>query len=155
MRFRKAYAICSAMMIMAGSVSACSTQFDEQDAPPPPAVEVPDIPSLSTDDMKDITVDSDVAEKLSKAGSDIQDSWFLDTVNKVDGKKLSDYVLLKMRGEVCRSLSESWTLGNITSQIFTGYDLTDSQIGTIIASSMVSHCPREKLPVKTQDMPSQ
>lgn len=143
----------SAVIITSG-VSACS----DAEQPALPAVEsheapAPEVPSISTEKMQNLAVNEQSAKKLAEAGEEIQDRWFLDTIADARSTGLSDAAALKLRSNVCRKISESWTLGNIISSVFAGYDLTEEQIGTIIGASITSRCPNNELSVNSRDVP--
>ena len=146
-------AVLSSVTIVTG-VSACSDA--EQSAPPvveSQDIPAPEIPSIATEKMQNLAVNEQSAKKLAEAGEEIQDKWFLDTIADARSTGLSDAAALKLRNNVCRKISESWTLGNIISSAFAGYDLTEEQIGTIIGASITSHCPNNELSVNSRDVP--
>lgn len=108
------------------------------DMQPPPA------PEIAEGGMEDFSVDQNVAKKLSESPEWVADSWYMEQLHK--GKiELDESVSLVVRDRICSEISSGSNIHMLTGDTLSSYDLTGKQQGIIIAASMLSHCPQEKL----------
>lgn len=116
----------------------------------------PEAPLLGDNNGETVTADGDVAKKLKDLGSPAQDDWFIKTVRGkgVSEEKISDTILLGVRGDVCSAVKRGYTLTNIVNGTLKPYDLSDEESGAIIGASLVSQCPEGEVHVASTTTPT-
>lgn len=107
---------------------------------------VPEAPQLAGEKMEDFTVDQKVAKKLHDAKGSVADDWYLDQLGNAK-VKIDPSISFIVRDRICENIKDGSNIHNITSNVLSPYHLTGKQQGVIIASSMLSQCPKEKLSV--------
>lgn len=107
---------------------------------------VPDAPQLAGEKMEDFTVDQKVAKRLHDAKGSVADDWYLERIDNAK-IKMDPSISFIVRDRICENIKDGSNIHNITSNVLSPYHLTGKQQGVIIASSMLSQCPKEKLSV--------
>lgn len=100
----------------------------------------PDAPHIALPDMESFTVDKKLAQKLSHAGDNVSEQWFIDQAKKV-GVDKPDKILIGLRNAVCREIKKDTTISQLVVKVLDPYDLTETQQGAIISSALLSQCP--------------
>lgn len=107
---------------------------------------VPDAPQLAGEKMEDFTVDQKVAKKLHDAKGSVANDWYLEQLDNAK-IKMDPSISFVVRDRICENIKDESNIHSVTSNILSPYHLTGKQQGVIIASSMLSQCPKEKLSV--------
>lgn len=107
---------------------------------------VPDAPQLAGEKMEDFTVDQKVAKRLHDAKGSVADDWYLERIDNAK-IKMDPSISFVVRDRICESIKDKSNIHSVTSNVLSPYHLTGKQQGVIIASSMLSQCPKEKLSV--------
>ena len=106
----------------------------------------PAAPELAQQHMEDFVVDKQQADKLTEADDAIANNWYLERLEEA-GITMDSAITFIVRERVCEDIHTGGTLHSIAGDTLSPYDLTGNQQGVIIASSMLSLCPDETLPV--------
>lgn len=107
---------------------------------------VPDAPQLAGEKMEDFTVDQKVAKRLHDAKGSVANDWYLERIDNAK-IKMDPSISFVVRDRICESIKDKSNIHSVTSNVLSPYHLTGKQQGVIIASSMLSQCPKEKLSV--------
>ena len=107
---------------------------------------VPDAPQLAGERMENFTVNQKVAKKLHDAKGSVADNWYLEQLDNAK-VKIDPSISFIVRDRICESIKDESNIHSVTSNVLSPYHLTGKQQGVIIASSMLSQCPKEKLSV--------
>lgn len=108
----------------------------------------PEAPSLTEQDMEEFSVNKEEAGKLAEADDGIANSWYLDRLDEA-GIKMDSSIAFVIRDRICEDIHRGGNLHTLSSDTLSSYHLTGKQQGVMIASSMLSSCPDEKLSVPT------
>lgn len=111
----------------------------------------PQAPSITEGKMEDFSVDKKIARRLHDAKGSVSEDWYLERIDNAN-IKMDTSIALVVRERVCDEIKSDPSIHNVTSSVLSPYHLTGKQQGVIIASSMLSRCPQEKLSVPSGSM---
>ena len=125
------------IMFIALSLTSCSNDLNNIDFR-----KNDDVAITTTTSLPDHAyVDKSASDKLASYGQESQDEWFIQNLLQ-SGIDINRDTIFADRDKICEDIKKGTTAGDIRKNF---PQFTEEQVGILIASSMISHCPDDPI----------